>query len=125
MPAETNPYPYDLPCSKVGCSELFKVYTTNYESTGLVQAMKFHMESVHCNVAPPPAGTKRKNVEDIDESCIPKIEKGLHEMSREEWRVLLDLWSWWSSLQPSHLDLTTLLMGRFPENQRQAGEYQQ
>ena len=34
---------------------------------------------------------------------------------REEWRVWLDLWSRWRSLQPSHLDLTTVLMGRFPK----------
>ena len=94
---------------------MFKVYTANYESTGLVQAMRFHMESVHCNVVPPPAGTKREKAEDIDKSCIPKIEKGLHETTREEWRQWVDMWSWWRSKQPPDLDMTTILMGRFPK----------
>ena len=38
------------------------------------------MESMHCDIAPPPAETKREKAEDIDKSCIPKIDKGLHEM---------------------------------------------
>ena len=115
MPAGTNQYPYDLPCSKAGCSDTFKVYTANYEATGLVHAMRFHMESVHCDVAPPPAGTKREKAEDIDKSCIPKVEKGLHEMTREEWMQWLDMWSWWRSEQPPDQNMTTVLMGRFPK----------
>ena len=58
---------------------------------------------------------KREKAKDIDKSCIPKIEKGLHEMSREEWRAWLDLQLWWCSKQPTGLDLTTILMGRFPK----------
>ena len=46
---------------------------------------------------------------------MPKIERGLHETSREEWRQWTDLWSWWRSKQPAGLDLTTTLMGRFPK----------
>ena len=85
----------------------------NYESTGLIQVMKMHMETVHSTSAAPPARTEK--AEDINKSCIPKIDKGLHEMSREEWRVWLYLWVWWRSLQPTQLDLTSVLMGRFPK----------
>ena len=46
---------------------------------------------------------------------MPKIEKGLHKTSRVEWRAWTDLWSWWCSKQPAGLDLTTILMGRFPK----------
>ena len=79
-----NPYPYDMPCSKAGCSETFRVHTPNFETSGLAVAMRFHMESVHQDVAPQSAGAKQEKAEDINKSCVPKIEKSLHEMSREE-----------------------------------------
>ena len=104
-----------MPCSKAGCSETFRVHTPNFESSGLAVAMRFHMESVHQDYAPPPVSAKREKAEDIDKSCVYKIEKGLHETSREEWRAWLNLWSWWRSKQPADLDLTTILMGRFPK----------
>ena len=114
MLADGDPYPYDLPCSKAGCSETFKVYTANYESTGLVQAMRFHMESVHCDVAPPPASTKREKADDVNE-MVPIINKGLHEMSKEEWHVWNKEWSMYWCLQPAGLNLNVKILSRFPK----------
>ena len=108
-------YPYDMPCTKAGCLETFRVHTLNFESTGLAMAMRFHMESVHQDCAPPQANKKRKKAEDINKSCMSRVEKTLHEMTREEWRSWLSLWMWWCSCQPAELDLTTVLIGRFPK----------
>ena len=108
-------YPYDMPCSERGCTATFRVATPNYESTGLPVALRFHMESVHKASAAPQPEEKRVKADDIDKSCVNKVEKGLHEMTREEWRSWLNLWTWWRGLQPAGLDLTTVLMGRFPK----------
>ena len=114
MPADRNPYPYDLPCSKAGCSETFTVYTANYESTGLIQAMKFHMESVHCDVTPPPANTKQEKSHVVNE-MVPIVNKGLHEMSKEEGRVWSKEWSMYRCLQPAGLNLNVKILSRFPK----------
>ena len=73
---------YEHVSIRVGCTDLLIVYTANYESTGLIQAMKIHMETVHSTSVTLPARTEK--AEDIDKSCIPKIDKGLHRMSKEE-----------------------------------------
>ena len=74
--AQASPYPYNLPRSRAGCTDTFTVYTANYESTGLIQAMKLHMETVHSTMATSPARTEK--------AYILKIDKGLQEMLREE-----------------------------------------
>ena len=86
-------YPYTLICSKNGCSETFTVHTKNYESNCLPQKERLHMETVHNEVAAPEAFSRPEKAEDIDKSCISKVEKGLHEMTREEWMQWLDMWS--------------------------------
>ena len=63
------------------------MHTVNYKSTGLIQVMKSHMETVHSTSRNTPVKTEK--TKDIDKSCIPKTDKGLHEMSREELRVWL------------------------------------
>ena len=36
-------------------------------------------------------------------------------MTREEWKQWVDMWMWWCSKQLPDLDMTTVLMGRFPK----------
>ena len=114
MPDDANPYPYNLPCSRAGCTDTFTVYTANYESTGLIQAMKIHMESVHCDIAPLPAETKREKADDVNE-MVPIINKCLHEMLKEEWRVWSKEWSMYRCLQPASLSLNVKILLRFPK----------
>ena len=63
-----------------GYTATFIVYTANYESTGLIQAIRIHMETMHWDTAPPPAKTKREKADDVNE-MVPINNKGLHEMS--------------------------------------------
>ena len=78
-----NPYPYDMPCSKAGCSETFRVHTPNFESSGLAVAMRFYMEAVHQDYAPPSVSAKREKAEDIDKSCVPRVSMKLPERNGE------------------------------------------
>ena len=76
-----------------------------------------HMEVVHTPTpVAAPTLAKPEEAEDIDmSSLVNKVDKGFHEMSREEWRQWRNLWEWWRSKQLEHLDLTPVLLGRFPK----------
>ena len=73
--------------------------------------MKIHMESVHCNVAPPPAETECEKADDVNE-MVPIVNKGLHEMSKEEWGVWSKEWSMYRCLQPASLNLNVKILSK-------------
>ena len=105
--------PYNYTCNEDGCKHKIVVQSANFEAN-LHFSVEQHNLNKHRPASTMQTDRKCEKAKDINKSCIPKIEKGLHETSREEWRAWLDLWSWWHSKQPSNLDLTTILMGRFP-----------
>ena len=112
-----NVFPYTVSCGEVGCEVKFVVFTQTYESNNLENVMSRHAAAVH-PVAPPPAaappGSKRDKAEDV-EKHVPSVDKGHHEMSKEEWRCWFDVWSWWRKKQPDHLDMTSTILSRFPK----------
>ena len=46
---------------------------------------------------------------------VPTVNKGLHEMSKEEWRVWSKEWSMYRCLQPASLNLNVKILSRFPK----------
>ena len=46
---------------------------------------------------------------------VPVVSKGLHEMSKEEWRLWRKEWSMYRCLQPAGMNLNVKILSRFPK----------
>merc|ERR1712082_390560 len=76
---------YTAKCPESGCTVKFHVHTAFYESNCLINLMADHRMDVHGKRPAHSAHVESKKTEN-EEKLVPTVSKGLHEMSREEWR---------------------------------------
>ena len=106
--------PYTLVCDENGCKHKFVVNSASFEANSLNFVIEQHYSSKHRPAEATPAERKRDKADDVNE-MVPIVNKGLHEMSKEEWRVWRKEWSMYRCLQPAGLNLNVKILSRFPK----------
>ena len=105
---------YTAKCPESNCSVKFHVHTAYYESNYLGTLMADHRMDVHGKRPAHSTHVESKKNEN-EEKLVPTVNKGLHEMSREEWRQWTGVWNYWRQQQPAERNMTINILAKFPK----------